>query len=233
MLVTAVHEYHRSPKQLRRGITLVTIAHAVACARTPQIAHEHSWDGMTYVVENTMGAYGAATFDNGEVVAAFFDGKSPRAAEHKLLKQNIQACLAGAPKNLREIAVAETFQYLLQDMDGEAVPLVTAAFWSRRNSLVAPEPWDDVFAHGAHLVRIHLLEVEQALQELRIEYEFDDEQTDLVYALFRRRTSHPGEFISMSGDDFQRLIAYGDEGIDACRQLLEDTGIRLPATASA
>ena len=131
---------------------LLSIAHAVFLLRAPVLAHEHSWDGSNYSVQDSQGAHGTIAFgeDRSVFVAAVYSQESERAGP--IFENATDALFRGIPDDLAALR-DEALQYVLQDVDGATVPVVTAAFWSDLTSslVTACEPWADTLAHGAEL----------------------------------------------------------------------------------
>lgn len=104
--------------ELWKGCIFTSIAHAIMTAHYPEFSHESSWDGMNYSLQDSQGARGTVTFHPEHVVAAFQDINSERDVKEAL------SYFENAGEKVKEIAEAETLQYLLEDIDGRAMPFV-------------------------------------------------------------------------------------------------------------
>jgi hypothetical protein len=216
------------------GSILASIAHAIFVARAPFLAHEQSWDGRNYNVQDSEGSRGTIAFGDDErsFVAAFFLESSDR----NPLRRG--AAGVGTPKISQDIPeeletlYERALQYLLQDLAGTAVPVVTAAFWSDINGalVLAAEPWLDVVEHGARLVQIQMLPLEAALARWAAEFEFSSAETALVDALFKRRIAVKGQDVRLTPAEAQQMrdMAQDDGGLQACRESLGEIGITWP-----
>lgn len=215
---------------LLQGSFLGTIAHSISVMLYPDFSHEQSWDGINYNIQDSMGSRGTVTFAGDQVVGVFFDCNSPRnpyrsGENNQILLQRL---FNGIPAYLWNIAKKEALQYVLQEYNGQVLPVVTAVFWSKGEYLTAAEPWDRVFGHGAHLVKLQLLDIESAIVGWQEEYEFLPAQVDLMRQLFNRKMAAPGHSILLSEQELSILRSRGTEGLEASRELLAAIGLVLP-----
>jgi hypothetical protein len=135
---------------------------------------------------------------------------------------------AGAPHDLVVLAHEQTMSFIIQEYQGDAVPLITATFWSEGESLTAAEPWPAVMEHGAHLVEIEVMETDQAMAELENGYALSPEQMTLVRALYSRKKAAPDTPIVLTEHERGMLISAGAAGLDESRALLKSVGIAVP-----
>jgi hypothetical protein len=212
---------------LWKGSVLGTIAYAVWVIQHPNLSNEQSWDGINYNIQNNMGAYGTITFASQGIVAAFFDlhsSKNPFMSDGDYDQNRF---LNGIPKELLSLAKEETLQYLIQEYRDEEIPIITTAFWSKNDYLIAAESWKKVFNNGAHLIQNQLLEIEAAIIQWQVNYDLSDLQIDLVFGLFIRRMENPNHPVIFTSQEVATLITHGDEGINISRELLTAVGINL------
>lgn len=211
--------------QLWQGAILHTIAHAIFVASNPMLAHELSWDGSNYSRQDSQGSRGTVTFGTDCVVGAFFDEHSFRSPYQQSSDYDWHTLFASAPLDLRTLAEKEALQYVLDEYKGNTMPVITAALWSDGDYLTAPEPWQDVLANGAHLIRIETIQIEDAIEEWTREYEFSFSQSNLLSSLFNKKQGSPGSPIFLDGREQDILWENGEEGIDASYELLAAVGI--------
>jgi hypothetical protein len=214
---------------LRQGAILGTIAHAMSLLEDPLLAGEQSWDGANYNIQNTAGALGTVTFEDSLLVAAFFEAHSDRnPARSGGPAQEAGSLLDRAPESVRSLAHRETMHYLLQEIHGEERPAFTSVFWSEDGYLVGPEPWEDVMAHGGHLIRTQLLPIPYALARWGEILGLTGSELQVVHDLFLRTIREPRGNVHISVADFtQTRPAPSPSGLQACRAALEDVGIQL------
>jgi hypothetical protein len=222
-----LHRLARTPAQLRTGCVLATLAHAIFTAHSPELANEQSWDGQNYNVQDSQGAIGTVTFGESRTLGAFFDSHSERNPISHGTRDAQAALLSEMPTDVTALANRETLQYLLQEYEGTTVPLVTSVFWSDDESFVAPEPWQEAFSNGAHLVRNQLRPANEAIEIWRSHYEFSTQEVTLLRSLFAEATERSGTTV-MSKDEKAVLLARGDEGLQQSRDLFAGVGIAIP-----
>lgn len=215
--------------RLRPGAVLGAIAHAIAVAQYPDISNEQSWDGDNYSVQDSAGSRGTVAFSGDDFVGVFFDDDSPRNPFRPGAAYDLESFFEGMPDELRPLAHEEALQYVLQEFEGEARPVITSAFWSRGGGrLAAAEPWEQVFDNGARLVRLQLLGPDEGLAGWREQYELTDDQAALARSLFERRMASPGEPLTLTEQERDLLGASDDEGLEECRESFAEIGISLP-----
>lgn len=217
------------------GSLLGSIAHAIFVARAPFMAHEQSWDLLNYNVQNSEGSRGTIAFEESKenFVGVFFLQTSKRNPLNQGFSgdDQVMALLRDLPDQLKPLA-QKALQYVLQDINGEARPIITAAFWSDLNGphIQSQDSWHDLVENGAILVKNQLLPIEVAIDEWVIEFEFSRAETDLTMSLFRQRFENPTEVITVTHRDEQQLraLAGDDAGLEACRESLHEVGIVVP-----
>jgi hypothetical protein len=217
-------------QRLWEGAILGSIVHAIMTARYPELAHEQSWDGMNYNVQDSMGSRGTVSFSDRRVVGAFFDAKSTRNPLQSESAYDLAKVLRAVPSEHLRLAQTEALQYLLQDYRGATVPVVTAIFWNVGDRMAAAEPWQQVYEHGAHLLRIQLLDADSALQEWAQAYNMSAGQLALAQRIFELKRQKPEAPVAL-GDDALAVLqvdAKGSEGLDASREAFAEFGITLP-----
>lgn len=224
--MTTLQNDFPSVTTLRQGAILRTIAHALFMARDALMQNEVSWDGDNYNRQNTQGARGTITFSPIGTIGVFQDEnaeRNPHRAEQPTY--SIDPYLIGMPDRLRDVADTEALQYMSDEHNRLVGPVITAAFWGEDDTLNAVEPWQDVLANGAHLVRVEAMAIEGALLELAHEYEFLPEQNTLLRALYERRLVGPTRLTS---SEYAVLNDDGNGGVQRSCALLAAVKISVP-----
>ena len=111
--------------QLWNGCILASIAHAIMVAHYPELSYEQSWDGYNYNIQDSAGIKGTITFTNNICVAAFRNDNSIRAS---INIKNAINYFNFAPDSIINIALSETLEYLLDNVNGQVCPLVQLLF---------------------------------------------------------------------------------------------------------
>jgi hypothetical protein len=210
------------------GAILATLAHSIWVAQQPDFANEQSWDGFNYSVQDSQGTRGTITFAGNRVVGVFRDENSPRNPLLSDQDYDLNRFFVGINSDLLTLANEEALQYVLEEYNGSTIPIITAAFWSAGEYLTAAEPWSEVVANGAELVRIQLMNTEAAIEEWQNAYELSSSQVALMRSLFERKMTAPNAQITLSNDELNVLTANYAEGIEESCELLNDIGILLP-----
>ena len=217
------------------GCLLASIAIAVFAIRAPFLAHEHSWDGTNYSVQDTQGSRGTIAFgeDKSLFVAVMYSlGSDKRRsnANLSLARASVQTLLSNVPDGLKGLR-DEALQYVVQDVQGVQAPVLTSAFWSDLETplVTACEPWLDVVEHGARMFQKQFSAPSIALALWAGDFNFDEKEIALARALFNRRVATTGAMGLR--DDEVRLIHQklsNAHGLQACQKSLSEVGIILP-----
>jgi hypothetical protein len=207
------------------------IAQAIWVAPDARRAFYLSWDGSNFNINTGSGEHLSVSFTPERVVGAAYDIHSPRYPFRTHYRPfggdhyDPLAYVAGAPAAVVALAQAKPLRYLMDELQGVLQPIVTAAFWSEGELLAAAEPWPQVVEHGAHVLRIELLEPDAALPEWENEFGFSEAQVRLLASLFQRRLAAPDGQIWLTAEERRLLTAEGEAGVDESRALLAAVGI--------
>jgi hypothetical protein len=213
------------------GAILGSIAHAIFVCRCPELAHEQSWDGTNYNVQDSAGSRGTIAFSGSKIVGVFFHDGSDRNPLRTKSTYKLDKFFAGLPADLKPLANEEALPYVLQEINGATVPIITSAFWAdgRTDRITAAEPWASVLEHGAVLVKNQLLSPDIAITRWAAEYDLKPSQVMLAQALFERKMADPGAPIELNGSERSLLKEMSDDptGIAASQECFEEIGILI------
>src|SRR5207248_1258528 len=112
------------------GAILGSIAHAIFVSHCPDLSCEQSWDGSNYNVQDSAGSRGTIAFSGEKFVGVFFYERSDRNPFHSKSEYELDRFFTGLPHDLRSLAQDEALQYVLQESNGAAIPIITSAFWA-------------------------------------------------------------------------------------------------------
>lgn len=210
-------------KTLYEGCYLASISCAVMSAKFPELSFEHSWDGINYSVQDGFGSRGTITFQNTFCVGAFRSDNSERLN----IPVPYSKFFVNCPTELLQLAERETLQYLLENSNGEVLPLITACFWGDYINLESNDSWETVFSNGGSIVIPQLSAFEIGLEHWRNYYEMSDSELNLVKKLFRMKMSNPNIHIFLDNDDVELLSQYGLEGFEEAGELLKAMDIYI------
>ena len=216
---------------LRRGIILRSVLNAILITEHDDYARLLSWDGKNYVLNNLDGKYAAVVFEVNDAVAVFFDLDSPNNPLKSREHYDAKRFFSGMPTSLQRLA-DEALRFNRQTFQGNLVSLVTAAFWSQGEYVNAAVPWEEVFANGAHIIRIELIEdLDTALKEWQESYQCSPERLALARSLFERRASQPANIpIVLSESEVESLATHSANKVSLadCLKALKQMGIIAP-----
>ena len=171
-----------NPQKLYHGCIFMAVAHAVTVGEYPELNYEHSWDNINYCMNNSQGCRGTITFDKKYIIAVFQD------TSVKMPYQDAMNFFKDAPEAIVELAKSETFQYVLENIDGEIKPYITAAFWGTWDELYSILEYDEIMKNGAHILAVQLMESQEALRACDEYYGLTDKQMDLILSLSKQRS---------------------------------------------
>jgi len=213
---------------LWNGSMLAFLAHTIFTCRAPELAYEQSWDSENYSIQDSQGTKGTIVFSNNRYVAVFLDIHSSQAPWHSDVSYDIQRFFYGLPEALNPFA-EEALQYVLEDYQGNTIPVITAAFWSdgENEDIGAAAPWDEIIKHGAFLIETQMMVQEDAITILKANYELSSDEMEFMNALYERLICRPKANVRLDEKErsFLRSIAVSKKGLVECKKLLAQIGI--------
>lgn len=208
--------------ELWKGCMLASIAHAINIAHFPEFAHEQSWDGFNYNVQDSSGTRGTITFHSNYLVAAFRNDNNKRVSDYK----NALEYFKDAPEEVKELAKDETLQYLLEVINGETRPMITAAFWGTGEEIYSQEEIDEMIENGGFLLERQTMDIETAIAEWQEVTEMTNVQINLLKSIFHRKIDNPYKTIVLTAEEIQMIESEDEEGLAESRISFEEIGIK-------
>jgi len=195
------YKLHINKEQLWKGCILKSIANAIFVAYAPDFSHESSWDGCNYNMQDSQGRRGTITFHPDYTIVCLQDVNSERIDEW------IDAVnyFEGAPSEVIDIAKEEALQYVLEEVEGETVPFITAAFWIEESGAYSIDSFEEMEEHGGFLLEIPLLDLQSAIERLEEEYELTEEQIELLQLVYERKIKNPNGEIMLSKEEIAMI----------------------------
>jgi hypothetical protein len=227
-------------KQLREGILLGCIAHALWLAWTRGSFAGIGWiEEDTYLEDNEQGERWATAFTPAGTIAVFASSESERNPCPKGRPPYDQArYFRGMPDTLQK--AKERALHWMINLDyklGGPEAVITAAMWADGDRFTANEPWEVVFEHGAWACRRQLLPFEVAAVEWQSNFALEDADAAVLRSLYLRRLAstetmipvEPGEKVTIfrNCEGTARAAGQVDPGISAARVALASVGIVL------
>jgi hypothetical protein len=207
-------------ENLWEGCILASIAHAIMVAHYPEFSNEQSWDGINYNVQDSSGARGTITFHPNYLVGAFRNEFSEREYLDAL------NYFKSASEEINQLAVHETLQYLLDDIDGETVPVITTAFWGGDDGTYTNDNFEDFIENGGFLIKSQSKNIETAINEWKEYYEMSESQINLLRSIFERKIINPNVEIILTEGEIKKIESDDEEGLNESRISFEELGIK-------
>ncbi|KAA0763944.1 hypothetical protein [Bacillus sp. SH5-2] len=215
------YKLHINKEQLWKGCILKSIAGAIFVAHAPDFAHESSWDGCNYSMQDSQGGRGTITFHPNYTIACLQDVNSERIDEWIDATNYFE----GAPSEVKETAKEEALQYVLEEIEGETVPVITTAFWIEESGAYSIDSFEEMEEHGGFLLEIPILDMESAMERLEEEYELTEEQIELLQLVYERKIKHPNEEIILSKEEVAMIGTDDSEGLEVSKASFEEMNI--------
>ncbi len=219
-----INEISWKKEQLWKGCILASIAHAIMVAHYPELSNEHSWDGINYNIQDSEGARGTITFSLEYCVGAFCNDNSDRI---KMIRNVRQAkdYFIGAPKEIINLAENEALQYLLENVEGKAVPIITTVFWGIGEKLFGIDSLEDMYHNGVFLLERQLLDFDSAIESWVEYYDMSLQQCDLLKTIFNKKMSQKVGDIILNKNDIQKIGTSDINGLVESRASFAEIGI--------
>jgi hypothetical protein len=189
-------------------------------AHYPELSNEQSWDDINYNVQDSSGTRGTITFHPNYLVGAFRNDYSERDSLDALDYFN------DAPKEVNALAINETLQYLLDDIDGETVPVITSSFWGNKDGIYSKDNFEEFMENGGFLIERQVADIETAINEWKENYEMSESQINLLRSIFERKISNPDGEIVLTDREIKMIESNDVEGLSESRISFEELGIK-------
>ena len=113
--------------------------------------------------------------------------------------------------------------YVLDDINGETKPVITAAFWGTWDELFSNQSWDDILENGGYIISNQLLSHQDSLVQWDDYYGLADGQMNLVESLFERKIIKGETEIHLTPEEKKNLYCK----IEECEKSLSELNILL------
>jgi len=215
-----------SSNNLLNNCLISSIAHAFAVARYPIISHEQSWDGYNYCFQmsNVRGTVSFKDFEKSTAVCALRNEASPRIRDFPYI--NAIDLFKDAPELIREIAKADTLEYLYDSVDGVDMPVATTAFWSEGDFLFSCDEKKEFEAHGGEEIDFLFLSEENLLQYWKESYSLSENSFEALMAIYNQKKLNPMKALTMKKEQLLHIVGY-DATLDECIESLSEISVRM------
>ncbi|MEA4827262.1 MAG: hypothetical protein VB130_11610 [Clostridium sp.] len=211
-------------QKLWEGCILASIAHAIMVAHYPEIANEHSWDGINYNVQNSEGARGTITFSDYYIAGAFRDDNSERLiGKNKIISYS--GYFKDAQKEIKKMVEQETLQYLLNNINGTIAPLITTAFWGNDRDIFSSDPYEVFTDNGGFLIERQLMGIDMAIEEWKEYYDMTQQQCDLLRVIYKQKITQPNQILCLTSQEIDMIDSNDEEGLYESKISFGEIGI--------
>lgn len=197
----AAKKLHFNRTQLYEGCMLASIVHAIMVRKYPDLAYEHSWDGINYSTNNGLGCRGTITFSSKYTVAVFRD--------ENVITQNMELFFDTSDIDLMNVANEEALQYMLESRDFGIFPTISSAFWGIHEDIFSRYDFSYLNTYGVHLIENQIRKIEEAMGYWIEYYEMDKDEVRLAMKLFHLRCNEPETIIKLNEIDLDILSENG------------------------
>lgn len=213
-------------KNLWEGCILTTIAHAIMVEEYLDLSNEQSWDGINYNVQDSSGCRGTITFHERYLVAVFQDINNKKMIE-QCIKDGALSILNIQNKEIEEIASEEALQYVLDNVNGETVSIITAGFWGINSDIFCRDEYKTVENNGAYIISNQIKGFDENLQALINYYDINSDLVRMIESVYYRKIQNPENIIKLLHEEKNVLLEiYGSE-LAECKQTLKEINILI------
>ena len=198
--------------QLWSGCILKSIAHAIMIVHHPLLAYENSWDNINYCIQDGEGMRGTVTFYNNYCIGAFRNEKCDRFNLNKIM--SAYKFFESTSNEIIQLAQKETLQYLLLDINGDTVPVITTAFWGKDKELFSADSFYDFLEYGGELLETQVMDFDSAIDDLIDYYEMEPKQVQLLLQIYTRKMENPNSTIILSKKEIDMIGTDDLEGLE-------------------
>lgn len=212
-------DYGWNHQNIWQGCILASIAHAIFVANNPDFAYEHSWDDDHYSTNDGQGCRGTVTFGQDIFMAGF--------RNEEFVEETIEASdlLIEASEKVKQMAINDTFHYLLDDVDGVVIPVVTTILWGDDSRVFSSHPYEEMMERGGSLLEIQASVYKIGLEYWEEYYELTESQLALLEKLYHLKIKKSSQAITLSHEDIQVLDTSNMEGIEESKISFSEIGI--------
>ncbi len=208
--------------QLWESCMLASIAQAIMVAQQPVSSIKHSWDGINYSVQDHVGIRGTITFKDEIYIGAFRNDKSDRlSGVHKQAEEYF----AHAPLWIYQTATTETFQYLLDNVEGNRKPVITTGFWGDKNGVHGLDTFEDMLKHGGCILARQMANLDVAIGSWAKYYEMSPQQILLLKSIYARLIATPDKKMVLNAEEIRMIGAVDEERKSSSISSFEEIGI--------
>lgn len=168
---------------LLHGCLFSSIAHAIMTNVYPDLFYEQSWDGCSFSMVDGCGRRGTISFATDFCVGAIRNDEYEIVSGEDTIISDILEFSAPA----LNLAIRETLQYLLDDIEGEAIPSISSIFYCDQAGIRTPVSFQKNFQKDMTLFYPCFLPYKQVVAAIKEYYNMDTQSLMLLEELFRQK----------------------------------------------
>lgn len=181
----------------------------------PQLDFEQSWDGNNYSLNDGQECRGTISFSSLYCIGAFRNDKKRPISFIEFLKNT--------PDEIIKLAEAEALQYLLENLNGQPVPVVTYLFWGNESMLTVETNKLEEFGLG--LIAPLIMNYNSAIEYWINYYDMDNNKIVLLEELFTEKVRDYNKRIILTHKHIHLLGDIYDS--DICKSSFSEIGIEI------
>lgn len=203
--------------ELKNNCIFASLIHALMTMQFPELSYEQSWDDENYSIVCGDGRF-TISFDEDNCVGAFrCCGCGDMDADRILLQ---------VPSEIAEIAKTETFQYLLDDINGVVIPSISGMFYIfNENLIMIPHSAIHQLNDVIPLSRCLFEGMSSITNYLVQYYDMNSRQMEYVYGIFTRILDNQFKEINIAVSEIRAV--FGGDGITECIDSFREMGISI------
>lgn len=146
------------------------------------------------------------------------------------LLENQEAFYRSMPFGVRFMAEKMILPYLLQNVDGEIRPLVSAVFWNSGDTLTSAVSWTEFMENGGHILECRFMDPESAWPGWCDAYQLTDDEMEFAKGVFVRKKEVQGDWLDLTEIEAEWLQKQveDDDGMKQCRKSFAELRIFVP-----
>ena len=116
-------------------------------------------------------------------------------------------------------------QYLLDEVNGNVVPLITTAFWGNEKETFSNDTFEKIHNNGGFLIDRQLLNIEDAFNSWKEYYDMTEQQYKLLRSIYKRKIENNDKLLLMSKDEILMIGTDDEEGLKESEISFNEIGI--------
>ncbi|HIS63456.1 MAG TPA: hypothetical protein IAC14_14680, partial [Candidatus Scybalomonas excrementigallinarum] len=131
--------------------------------------------------------------------------------------------LHGAAKKYVDLAHREALQYVLEEINGEIIPVVSLIFWGDKDKIWANLSQDEIFDLADNMLKPILYDEDKAIDYWKNYYEMSLEQIELLKKIYFKRLNNTGKIFL--NNEIKKILMDWFEDIDECIESFQEINI--------